>query len=98
MKHQREKFKNKSVELDGNQYIDCEFTGCDLIFRGGVVGFVGDRSSVIKCRWSFGDEVANTLRFMRALYGSGRRGPVERAIRYIRGEIGGPVEGHVTVH
>ena len=41
--HQGEAFTNETVFLDGNEYLNCTFTNCELIFWHGWSDATGDQ-------------------------------------------------------
>ncbi len=65
MKHQDETFTG-DVELDGNEFENCDFDGALLIYRG------GPPPSLSGCgfrdfRFNFDGAAANTVRFLQAM-------------------------------
>jgi hypothetical protein len=72
-----EVFENRTVLIDGNEYVGCEFTTCTIEFRATA------RPQLINChfagcRWSFNGPAADTIRFLTALYSNGD--PVLQAV------------------
>lgn len=35
MKVEKQSFSNQEIQLDGNEYLDCRFENCTLIYKGG---------------------------------------------------------------
>ena len=65
--HDSEDFTSRVIELDGNEYANCTFTNCRLVYRGGPVpGLVTCRFD--RCAWEFQDAAARTVEFLRGLY------------------------------
>ena len=67
MKKTSETFLNTTEVLDGNQYEQCTFQGCRVIYRG------GDIPSLVnchfdQCRWQFDDAALRTVSFLQGLY------------------------------
>jgi hypothetical protein len=74
MKHTGQNFRQQEIHMDFNQFINCVFDGCLLIYHGyGAIHMEG--CSFINVRWTFADAAANTVSFMAALYtGAGEGG------------------------
>ena len=54
----------RRVVVDGNQYVNCLFIECQLIYRGGACKF---QSTVRRCSWFFEGPAQNTIRILREL-------------------------------
>jgi len=72
MKFEGKEFCNASIDLDENQFYDCIFDSCVLIYRGGT------SPSIAKCSFkntifSFAESAANTLFLIANLYHRGFR-------------------------
>ncbi|MBM3150010.1 MAG: hypothetical protein FJZ88_08325 [Chloroflexi bacterium] len=85
MRYTKKTFSGDEVLLDGNEYYECIFTNCRLVYRGG-----GDMS-IVGCtfdnpQWVFGGSAANTIRFLEAIYRDGGRMLIEQTFDNIRGE------------
>jgi len=74
MKFKGKKFSKEGIHMDFNQFVDCGFEDCNLVYHG--YGNIGMESCSFKnVRWSFSDAAAKTLSFMGALYsGAGEGG------------------------
>lgn len=74
MRYEKEKFSNENIALDFNQFIECEFVDCKLIYRGyGPVDLEG--CSFRNVQWIFSDAAGNTIKFMAGIYsGAGEGG------------------------
>lgn len=84
-----ETFRGETVELDGDDFVDCTFEDCDLVYRGGDVPRRVEGNTFRNCRWRFEDAAGRTVEFMAALYrGLDELGEeiVERTFQSIRGE------------
>ena len=86
MKFKDQEFSNQEIQMDFNQFINCKFIDCDMIYRGyGPIGMEG--CSFTKVRWSFSDASANTVNFMASLYagaGEGGRKLIEQTFANIK--------------
>lgn len=86
MKFKDQEFSNQDVHMDFNQFINCKFIDCELIYHGfGPIGMEG--CSFTKVRWTFSDAAANTVNFMESLYagaGEGGRKLIEQTFEKIK--------------
>jgi hypothetical protein len=79
-------FANALEVVDGNQYHDCKFEKCKIVYRGGGVPSIGN-CSFDDCTWHFEEAAVRTLIFLRLIYngmGEGGHTLVESAISQIR--------------
>ncbi len=86
------KFRDVTLQLDGNSFKGCTFTNCQLVFSAITsVGF--DECDFKDVSWSFQGPASNAVAFMRVLYAAGLVELAENIFRHIRGEEqkGGPV-------
>ena len=83
VRHQDATFTNQLVVLDGNDYVNCSFTNCELVFRGtdtvSMNGFTADN-----CRWTFDGAAGLTLKFLSALYHGGFSEMIDLTLENIR--------------
>ena len=84
-------FTDETIELDGNQFPGCTFTGCQMRFRGDAP-VVLDGCAFYGCSWELDGPAATTIAFLSALYAMGGRTRelVEATFENIR--RGGPAE------
>jgi hypothetical protein len=64
---ENETFREQTIAIDGNQYINCTFIQCRIIFSGYEVG-VFDGCTFVRCAWGFAGSAANTLNYLAAIY------------------------------
>ena len=85
MKFEDQTFKDQDILLDGNQYIECTFNRCQIIFKG-VESMALNNPTFSDCRWHFNGPAGNTLKFLSIVYGLGDNGKqlVEAIITSIR--------------
>lgn len=84
--HKTETFENRSIVLDGNDYEDCTFRNCTLIYQGGASPKLLN-NYLENCTWQFQDAAERTVNFLKGLYhGLGQEGRVlvEATFRNIR--------------
>ena len=70
MKYEKQTFTNTDVDLDNNEFINCGFENCNLIYRG------GKPPNITGCSFgefgiTFADAAANTLNFFAVLHREG---------------------------
>jgi hypothetical protein len=76
-------FTNETVVLDGNDYHNCTFTNCEIVFRAtGTVSLHGVTAN--GCRWTFEGAAGLTVKFLTALYQGGFSEMVDMTIDNIR--------------
>lgn len=66
MKIKKQEFNDDDVELDGNEFEDCTFKNCDLVFRARAPVSL-NRCELYDCRWSFRDAAALTTGFLHGM-------------------------------
>jgi hypothetical protein len=88
MKYTANKFKDNNVTVDFNEYVDCEFDGCQIIFKGGNLP-IFERCQFNNCQFSLLERADNTLGYLAFLYqnlgSSGGQAFVEEQIAKIKG-------------
>ncbi len=81
--HQGAAFANETVVLDGNEYLNCTFTNCEIVFNAtGTVSMNGVTAN--NCRWTFDGAAGLTVKFLTALYQGGFSEMVEMTFDSIR--------------
>lgn len=88
MKYTAKKFSGDNVTVDFNEYVECEFNNCQIIFKGGNLP-VFERCVFSDCRFSLTERADNTLGYLSFLYQntsvSGGKAFVEEQISKIKG-------------
>lgn len=75
--------RGRTIRIDGKSFSDTEFIECTFLYSGSSdVSFV--RCKFTQPRFVFEGPAANTMNFLRALYGGGAGKLVERAISQIQ--------------
>lgn len=96
MRHEGEVFVQERVELGGNQFRDCRFESCRLVYDGSA-GVRIEGCDFEESRLELVDEAGNTLSFLQNLFhgfGDDGRKVVESFFEQIRqGRIGQPDTG-----
>ncbi len=81
--HQGATFANETVALDGNDYLNCTFTNCEIVFSGTAsVNLNGVNFN--DCRWTFEGPAGMTVNFMTALYQAGMTELIDQTFENIR--------------
>ena len=83
MKHHHQHFKDREVELDGNEFVDCTFERCQLMYYGGATPRF-DGCSFDHAVFMFERAAGNTLHVLRDLYHAGLKETVEATFDDIR--------------
>ena len=81
--HEGASFSNETVVLDGNEYRNCTFTNCEIIF-GATAGVSLNGISFNNCRWTFTGPAGTTINFMTALYQAGVTDMLDQTFENIR--------------
>ena len=83
VQYQGATFSNETVVLDGNDYRNCTFDNCEIVFNGtDSVSLFGINFN--DCRWTFDGPAGRTIDFMTALYQSGMTELIEGTFENIR--------------
>ena len=81
--HEGATFANETVVLDGNDYRNCTFTNCEIVFNAtSSVSLNGINFN--DCQWTFGGPAGTTINFMTALYQAGVTDLIDQTIDNIR--------------
>jgi hypothetical protein len=86
-KHVEQSFTDQAITIDGDEYIGCTFTRCQLIFTGGSIPLLTG-NTFNGCQWIFDEAASRTIQFMSALYSGGHKSLIEDTIKGIRGKSG----------
>lgn len=60
-------FTNEQVHLDGNNFTNCYFENCNLVYSGDELPNLV-RNELVQTTMSFGGSASRTIQFMRAIY------------------------------
>ena len=75
-------FNHETVTLDGEEFSDCEFRACRMVYSGGPPP-VFDRCRFDECDWRFEDAAARTLAQLKLLWSVGGKAKVQAIIKEI---------------
>lgn len=74
MQKSGQSFSNSTEVLDGNEYENCKFDNCQIVYGGGEIPRITN-CQFGNCQWQFADAAERTLNFMRQVYhGMGKGG------------------------
>jgi hypothetical protein len=77
-------FNRETVVLDGENFSDCEFQSCRLIYNGGELPHFS-HCRFDDCEWKFEDSAARTLAHLKLVWNVGGKAPVQAMIKEITG-------------
>lgn len=77
IRNSRNVYTGVDIELEGNEYYECKFTNCRIIYRGGPAVLSG--CEFHDSPFVFAGAAADTINFMKALYQNGGGG--EKLVR-----------------
>ena len=81
--HEGAAFSNETVVLDGNEYRNCTFTDCEIVFNATApVSLHG--INFISCQWTFDGPAGLTIDFMTSLYQAGMTQLIDGTCENIR--------------
>lgn len=76
-------FTNSAIKLDGNEYINCTFKKCEVIYAAsGDVSLKGCK--FFDTKFTFANSAQRTIQFMTALYHGGFKKIIEDTFENIR--------------
>ena len=82
MKFTNQTFTDETINLDGNEFEDCSFDHCVLIYEGGLTSLIGCRFALPK--FTFSGAAGQTLFFLTKLHVGGAGELVELLFDDIR--------------
>ena len=65
--YEKEKFSGVDVDLDGNEYNNCTFLNCTLVFRGTKGSSLSNNNFTGSTRFRFDGAAGSTLNFLKAM-------------------------------
>ena len=75
-------YSHETVVLDGQEFSDCEFRDCRLVYSGGEVPVFAD-CRFHACEWKVEDAAARTLVFLKGVWSVGEKATVQAMIKDI---------------
>ena len=81
--YRNQKFADQEIHVDGNEYHDCRFDNCVLVYSGGQLPKITG-CSFARPKWRFSGAAADTLLLMSQLYHGGFQPIIEKTLQNIR--------------
>ncbi len=81
-------FNHETVNLDGEDYADCTFQSCRMVYSGGKAPSFSN-CQFQDCDWKFEDAAARTLAHLKGIWAAGGKAQVQAMIKEITGAAGG---------
>jgi hypothetical protein len=77
--------EHETIVLDGNEFHDCKFQNCELVYCGGQPPKL-QHCYFTQCSWKLDEAAKRTVLFLRSVYHSGPGGMelVEGTLKFIR--------------
>lgn len=75
-------YSHETVVLDGQEFSDCEFRDCRLVYSGGEVPAFAD-CRFHACDWKIEEAAARTLSYLKLVWGVGEKPTVQAVIKDI---------------
>jgi len=75
-------YNHETVALDGEHFSSCEFRDCRLVYTGGEPP-VFENCRIDDCEWKFEAAAERTLAFLKVVWLTGGKAPVQGAIKEI---------------
>jgi hypothetical protein len=84
-------FVNEEVSVDSREFVNCQFTNCTFVYRGGELPKFSSCTIDGKTLWRLADGARRTIELLRVINHQTRgfgRGIVEEVMNYIKNPIG----------
>ena len=75
-------YNHETVLLDGEEFSDCEFRDCRLVYAGGGTP-VFSGCTFVGCDWKQEDAAARTLAYLKQVWNAGGKPTVQALIKDI---------------
>lgn len=75
-------FSHETVVLDGQEFSDCEFRDCRLVYAGGQVPTFAN-CAFHACEWKFDEAAGRTLAYLKLVWSVGEKSTVQAMIKDI---------------
>lgn len=75
-------YNHQTVILDGESFSNCDFAACRLVYSGGEPPQF-DACRFDGCEWKLEDAAAQTLSFLKLMWGVGAKTAVQATIKDI---------------
>ncbi|MDZ4370533.1 MAG: hypothetical protein U1C74_03825 [Phenylobacterium sp.] len=75
-------YNHETVQLDGENFTDCEFRDSRLVYAGGAPP-VFSSCLFVSCDWKHEDAAARTLAYLKQVWNAGGKASVQALIKDI---------------
>jgi hypothetical protein len=75
-------YNHQTVAVDGESFSNCEFTACRLVYSGGPPPEL-DNCRFTDSEWRFEGAAAQTLAYLKLIWGVGAKATVQAMIKEI---------------
>ena len=79
-------FNHETVVLDGENFNDCEFRSCRLVYGGEAPPSFTD-CRFHDCEWKFEGAAAHTLTHLKRVWAAGGKAQIQAMIKEITGAV-----------
>ncbi len=86
MKFEGKKFFNSPIALDNNQFYECAFDSCVLVYRGGIPPNIA-KCSFKNTFFGFSGPAANTLLLIAIMYHAGFKDTIEMVLKNVGTDV-----------
>jgi hypothetical protein len=83
MKFIGQTFKNETIDIDYNEFFNCKFENCVLVYHGGKPPLM-TKCDLSASSFSFAEGAAATVQFMTAMYHGGFKVVIEQTFENIK--------------
>ncbi len=80
-------FKYVGIELDGQEFIDCHFEQCRVIYRGGPLPRFGGKNQFVGCQILFLDAAGATMEMLKLFARNGNTEMVRQIFESLMGSM-----------
>jgi hypothetical protein len=80
----KQTFRGQRIVTDGNEYTECVFERCEVVFAGGTLPILKS-NNFNSCRWIFDGAASRTIQMLANLYQGGWQQLIEETFDNIRG-------------
>ena len=78
MRFEKRTFTGETIAPEGNEYVDCQFEKCNVVFNASTGTFTFQNCGFRECRFGLGGAARTTVALLKGLYKS--FGPMGRDV------------------
>ena len=83
MRAENDKFDGNTIELDGGEFVACEFKNCKLVYHGGRLPRI-ESCRFIDSQFALRGAAAETLEFLEILKSIGEKDAIDKLLTTVR--------------